>query len=83
MNENEIIMENLDTVEGIMEVIPEKKNINFTKVGLGVLAVGAVAALGFKAYKVIKKKMAQKAQEAEDADYVTVEDDYDDEESAE
>lgn len=66
MNENEIIMENLDTMEDVIEVIPEKKGVNFGKVGIAVLAVGAAVALGYKVVKVIKQKKAQKAQEAED-----------------
>ncbi len=82
MNENEIIIENLDTVEDVIEVVPEKTGVNFGKVGLAVLAAGAVAALGYKAYKLIKEKKAKKAQEAENV--VTGEAfDFENDESAE
>lgn len=66
MNENEIIMDNLDVVEEVIELVPEKKGVNFGKIGLAVLAAGAVAALGFKCYKLIKaKKAAKGSQEAD------------------
>lgn len=65
MNENEIIMENLDVVEDVIEVIPEKKGVNFGKIGIAVLAAGAAGALVYKVVKLIKAKKAQKAQEAE------------------
>lgn len=75
MNEkqiNEIMETNLDTVEDVIELVPEKKGVNFGKIGLAVVVTGAVAALGYKCYKLIKEKKAQKAQAAE---YETVEDD--------
>lgn len=72
MNENEIIMENFD-----MEVIPEKKGVNFGAIGLAVLATGAAVALGCKIVKAIKAKNAQKAEESE---YVTVDENDDSEE---
>lgn len=72
MNEKEIIMDNLDTVEDVIELVPEKKGVNFGKIGIAVVVTGAVAALGYKCYKLIKQKKAQKAQEA---DVVTAEED--------
>lgn len=81
MNETEIIMDE-NVVDEVMEVIPENTGVNFGKIGLGILAVGAIAALGYKAYKLIKAKKAAKAQEAECV--ATVEaGDFEDEESAE
>lgn len=65
MNEKEIIMDELDTVETVIELVPEKKGVNFGKVGIAVVVTGAVAALGYKCYKLIKAKKAQKAQEDE------------------
>lgn len=82
MNENEIIMENLDTVEEVIELVPEKAGVNFGKIGIAVLAAGAVAALGYKAYKLIKEKKARDMKEAECA--ATVEPcDFEDENSEE
>ena len=82
MNENEIIMENLDTVEEVIELVPEKASVNFGKIGIAVLAAGAIAALGYKAYKLIKEKKAREIKEAECI--ATVEaTDFEDEESAE
>lgn len=72
MNEKEIIMDNLDTVEDVIELVPEKKGVNFGKIGLAVVVTGAVAALGYKCYKLIKQKKAQNDQEA---DCATVEED--------
>lgn len=65
MNEKEIIMDELDTVETVIELVPEKKSINFGKVSIAVLVTCAVAALGYKGYKLIKAKNTQKAQEDE------------------
>ena len=83
MNENkvnEIIMENLD-MEEVMELVPEKRSVNFGKIGLAVLATGAAVALGYKLVKLIKAKRAQKAQAD---DFNTVEDaDFEDEDIAE
>ena len=72
MNEKEIIMTNLDTVEDVIELVPAKPKVNVATVGIAVLAIGVAAALGYKAVKAIKAKKAKKAQEAED--FVTVED---------
>lgn len=82
MNENEIIMENLDVVEDVIVLGPEKKSVNFGKVGLAVLAAGAVAALGYKCYKLIKQKKAKGSQE-EDCFYATDATDFEGVESAE
>lgn len=82
MNENEIIMENLDVVDEVIELAPEKAGINFGKVGLAVLAAGAVAALGYKAYKLIKAKKEKADQEVENLTIVKATD-FEDEESAE
>ena len=65
MNEKEIIMNELDTVEDVIELVPEKKGVNIGKIGLAVVVTGAVAALGYKCYKLIKAKKANKAQEDE------------------
>lgn len=82
MNENEIIMENLDTVEDVIELVPEKTGVNFGKIGFAVLAAGAVAALGYKCYKLIKEKKARETKEAECVTTVEA-GDFEDEESAE
>ena len=72
MNENEIIMENVDEV---IELVPEKNGVDFGKVGIAILVVGAVAALGYKCYKLIKEKKATKG--SQEADCVTAAEDYD------
>jgi uncharacterized membrane protein YebE (DUF533 family) len=58
-------MENLDKVEEVIELVPEKPSVNFGKIGFAIVAAGAVAALGYKAYKLIKAKKAKGSQEAE------------------
>ena len=66
INTEEIIMDNMDTVETVIELVPEKPKFNFKKAGLVVLGLGAVAALGYEIYKLIdKKKKANETQEAE------------------
>lgn len=62
MNEKEIIMENLDTVDTVIEMVPEKVGFNWKKAGLVGLVVVAAAALGYEVYKVVEKKKADKAQ---------------------
>lgn len=70
MNENEIIMENAEVVEDIIEVIPEKKGVDFGKIGLGVLVVGGAVVLGYKVYKLIKAKKTQTSQGIENSELV-------------
>lgn len=82
MNENEIIMENLDTVDEVIELVPEKNGVNFGKIGIAILAAGAVAALGYKCYKLIKAKKTAGSQEVEPLTIVEA-NDFEDEESAE
>ena len=82
MNENEIIMENLDTMDEVIEMVPEKAGFDFKKAGLVLIAASAVAALGYKGYQLIKAKKAKKAQEAECVATVDA-CDFEDEESAE
>lgn len=63
--EKKIIEENLDTVDEVIELIPEKTGFNFKKAGGVAIVVGAIVALGYGAYKLIEKKKEQKALEAD------------------
>ena len=82
MENNEIIMDNMDVMDEVIEVIPEKPAVNFGKIGFGIAVACAVVALGYKGYKLIKEKKAKEAQAAENVVDVDAED-FEYEESAE
>lgn len=75
MENTEIIM-NEDVMELAEESVVETSGINFGKIGLGILVVGAVAALGYKCYKLVRAKKAKEADaaccedNAQDGDFV-------------
>lgn len=64
--ENEIIM-NEETIEQVTEVVASKPGMNWGKMGLGVLAIGAVVALGCRVYQICKAKNAKDDASEEEA----------------
>lgn len=80
INVKEIIEENLDTVDTVIELVPEKKvGFNFMKATGVAIGVGAVVALGVGVYKWVQKKKKDKAQEADNSNVVEASD-FEDEE---
>lgn len=80
MNENEIIM-NEEVMEQAVEAVAEPSGINFGKIGFGVLVAGAAVALGYKIYKIVKAKKAEKEAMSQHGTEVTMDEDFEDDES--
>lgn len=69
MENYEMTMDN-GVIEEAAEVVTANSGIDFGKIGVGVLVVGAVSALGYKIYKTIKAKKDKNEQEAIDGEVI-------------